>query len=51
MKKIGFKPFDYSQAGVYGDEKWKKLAEFDMAVANKYNETIKALGANEIVNK
>ena len=25
-KKIGFKPFDTSQAGVYGDEEWKKKA-------------------------
>ena len=25
-KKLGFKPFDLSQAGVYGDPKWKKLA-------------------------
>ncbi|MDA3924968.1 MAG: right-handed parallel beta-helix repeat-containing protein [Kiritimatiellae bacterium] len=23
--KIGFKPFDYSKAGVYGERKWKKL--------------------------
>lgn len=40
MKKIGFKPFDYSRAGVYGDEKWKKLSEFDPAVAKKYDEAI-----------
>ena len=24
--KIGFKPFDYTQAGVYGDERWRKEA-------------------------
>ncbi|RMD75875.1 MAG: right-handed parallel beta-helix repeat-containing protein, partial [Lentisphaerae bacterium] len=24
--KLGFKPFEYSQAGVYGDENWKHLA-------------------------
>lgn len=40
MKKIGFKPFDYTKAGVYGDEKWKKLAEFDPAVARKYDEAV-----------
>ena len=25
-KKIGFKPFDYSRAGVYGDQEWKMKA-------------------------
>jgi hypothetical protein len=25
-EKIGFKPFDYTQAGVYGSAQWKKLA-------------------------
>jgi hypothetical protein len=25
--KIGFKPFDYSKAGVYGDPKWLELAK------------------------
>jgi hypothetical protein len=25
--KIGFKPFDYSQAGVYGDLEWKNPAQ------------------------
>jgi hypothetical protein len=29
--KLGFKPFDYSKAGVYGDERWVKLAR-DYAV-------------------
>lgn len=26
-KAIGFEPFDYSKAGVYGKKKWRKLAE------------------------
>jgi hypothetical protein len=26
LKKTGFKPFDYSQAGVYGDAAWKAKA-------------------------
>jgi hypothetical protein len=31
-KKIKFVPFDYSRAGVYGSEEWRKLAEFDREV-------------------
>lgn len=26
-RKIGFKPFDYSKAGVYGNARWKRLAQ------------------------
>ncbi len=36
-KKIGFIPFDYSRAGVYGDEEWKKLAAFDPARALEFD--------------
>jgi hypothetical protein len=43
MKKIGFKSFDYSKAGVYGDAEWRKLAEFDPDVARKYDEAINSL--------
>jgi hypothetical protein len=43
MKKIGFKPFDHSKAGVYGDAEWIKLAEFDPDVARKYDEAINSL--------
>jgi parallel beta-helix repeat protein len=43
LKKIGFKPFDYTKAGVYGDEKWKKLAEFDPALAKAYDEAVEKL--------
>lgn len=51
IKKIGFKPFDYSQAGVYGDENWKKLAAFDAAVAEQFNETIRAHEDRMVVKK
>jgi len=36
-KKIKFKPFDYSQAGVYGSDEWKKLALFDPVLENKFD--------------
>lgn len=31
LKRIGFKQFDWTQAGVYGDDSWKKLTEYDSA--------------------
>jgi hypothetical protein len=43
LKIFNFKPFDYTKAGVYGDEKWKKLAEFDPALAKAYDEAIEKL--------
>jgi len=42
-RKIKFVPFDYSKAGVYGSEEWKKLAEFDNSLARKFDETVSAL--------
>jgi len=36
MKKIRFKPFDYSLAGVYGSEEWKKLAVLDKKIEEKF---------------
>lgn len=40
LKKIGFVPFDYSKAGVYGSEEWKKLAAFDNATAQLYEDAV-----------
>ena len=40
MRKIGFKEFDYSKAGVYGADEWKKLAEFDTVLARKFDEAV-----------
>ena len=40
LRKIGFKEFDYSQAGVYGSPEWKKLAEFDFAIAKQFDQAI-----------
>jgi hypothetical protein len=42
-KKIKFVPFDYSRAGVYGSEAWKKLAEFDSDLSKKFDERVKNL--------
>jgi hypothetical protein len=39
-KKIGFVPFDYSQAGVYGCDEWKKLAQFDKKLSNKFDNIV-----------
>ncbi len=40
LRKIGFKVFDYSQAGVYGSDEWKKQAVFDQAIAKLFDEAI-----------
>ncbi|RRB02155.1 right-handed parallel beta-helix repeat-containing protein [Larkinella rosea] len=39
-QKIGFKPFDYSQAGVYGTLAWKNKARLDSAVAQEFDEMV-----------
>jgi parallel beta-helix repeat protein len=38
--RIGFKPFDYSQAGVYGTIAWKNKARFDSAVAQAFDQMV-----------
>lgn len=40
IRKIGFKVFDYSQAGVYGSDEWIKLAVFDPVVARQFDEVV-----------
>ena len=37
INKINFKPFDYSQAGVYGDAKWKARAVLNPDIIKVYN--------------
>ena len=39
-KRIGFIPFDYSRAGVYGSDEWKKLAAFDPELVTSFDEAI-----------
>jgi hypothetical protein len=41
--KIKFVPFDYSKAGVYGSDDWKKLAEFDPKLALRFDERVDSL--------
>lgn len=47
-KKIKFVPFDYSRAGVYGSEEWKKLALFDKESADEFDNRVLKL---ESMNK
>ena len=37
LRKIGFKPFDYSKAGVYGSDEWKKLSVLDPSIVKKFD--------------
>lgn len=39
-RKISFIPFDYSQAGVYGSDEWRKLAQFDAELSAQYDKAI-----------
>jgi len=39
-RKIGFKPFDATAAGVYGTEDWKNLAILDSSRVALFNEVI-----------
>jgi hypothetical protein len=39
-KRIGFVPFDYSAAGVYGPEEWKNLAKFDARLEIKFDNIV-----------
>jgi hypothetical protein len=40
VRKIRFVPFDYSMAGVYGPEDWKKLAQSDNEVTENFDKKI-----------
>ncbi len=40
IRKIGFSVFDYSQAGVYGSDEWKKLAAFDSEIARQFDKAV-----------
>jgi hypothetical protein len=40
IRSIGFKPFDYTRAGVYGSSSWKELARFDPELARQFSEMV-----------
>ena len=42
-KKIGFKPFDYSKAGIYGSDDWVKKAQLNPELLQQFEETIKRI--------
>ncbi len=41
LSRVKFKPFDYTRAGVYGEDTWKELAEFDPNRAKQFDEIVK----------
>lgn len=43
MKRIGFKPFDFAKAGVYGSDEWIGLARFDAQTAAQYDNAVEIL--------
>lgn len=46
--KMGFKPFDYSKAGVYGSSGWLELARLDPELARQFDEAVKRGEAKEL---
>jgi len=47
VRKIGFKVFDYSKAGVYGSGEWTNLARFDQRLSVKFDEIILKMEAEK----
>ena len=46
-KKINFKPFDYSRAGVYGDAEWVQLAKYDPSLEKKFDAVVNRMEARK----
>lgn len=43
VRKINFKPFDYTKAGVYGSESWKEKSRIPAELELTFNEVIKKI--------
>lgn len=46
VRKIGFMPFDYAKAGVYGSEEWVNLAKFDKGLEIKFDNIVNRFERN-----
>lgn len=40
MRRIGFKPFDYKSAGVYGDQQWRNLAKLSAGITAEFDSVV-----------
>jgi parallel beta-helix repeat protein len=47
LRRIGFKQFNWTEAGVYGSESWKKLAEYDPASSRQFNKASDKIFSNQ----
>ena len=41
INKIDFKPFDYKNAGVAGNKKWKEKGKLPNSITNEFDKTVK----------
>ena len=41
IRKVGFKPWDYAQAGIYGSDEWKKRAELSGETLQAFDKAVK----------
>lgn len=48
VRRIGFEPFDWTEAGVYGDEAWKKLAQTDPVMAARFAATVEKYESRQL---
>ena len=41
MRRVGFVPFDYTRAGVYGPEEWRAQAKMSDEDIRRFNDIVK----------